>query len=68
MLRFRRLRRLQKFVANHAPVHNHFNQERHLCSRANFKTKRATTLAEWRQLGAAKGQLHCPCGDWFALV
>jgi putative transposase len=30
MLRFRRMRTLQKFVAVHASVHNHFNQERHL--------------------------------------
>ena len=32
MLRFRRMRSLQKFVAVHASVHNHFNQERHLYS------------------------------------
>jgi putative transposase len=30
MLRFRRMRSLQKFVASHASVHSHFNQERHL--------------------------------------
>ncbi|NQW14425.1 MAG: IS6 family transposase, partial [Rhodobacter sp.] len=53
MLRFRQTRTLQKFVAVHASVHNHFNQERHLYSRANFKLNRATALAEWRQLGAA---------------
>lgn len=33
MLRFRRLRSLQKFASVHASVHNHFNQERHLYSR-----------------------------------
>jgi putative transposase len=49
MLRFRRMRSLQKFAA----VHNHFNQERHLYSRANFKLNRAAALSEWRQLGAA---------------
>jgi putative transposase len=53
MQRFRSMRTLQKFVAVHASVHNHFNQERHLYSRANFKLNRATALAEWRQLGAA---------------
>jgi putative transposase len=53
MLRFRRMRSLQKFVAVHASVHNHFNQERHLYSRANFKLNRTAALAEWRQLGAA---------------
>ncbi len=47
-LRFRRMRSLQKFVAVHSSVHNHFNQERHLYSRANFKLNRAAALAEWR--------------------
>ncbi len=50
MLRFRRMRSLQKFVAVHASVHNHFNTERHLYSRANFKLHRAAALAEWRGL------------------
>ena len=53
MLRFRRMRSLQKFVAVHASVHNHFNTERHLYSRANFKLNRAAALAEWRGLLAA---------------
>ena len=53
MQRFRQTRTLQKFVAVHASVHNHFNQERHLYSRANFKLNRTAALAEWRQLGAA---------------
>jgi len=53
MLRFRRMRSLQKFVAVHASICNHFNQERHLYSRHNFKSNRAAALAEWRQLGAA---------------
>jgi putative transposase len=52
MLRFRRTRSSQKFVSVHASVHNHFNQERHLYSRANFKFNRAAALSEWRQLGA----------------
>ncbi len=50
MLRFRRMRSLQKFAAVHSYVHNHFNQERHLYSRQNFKLNRAAALAEWRQL------------------
>jgi putative transposase len=37
MLRFRRMRSLQKFAAIHGSVHNHFNQERHLTSRETFK-------------------------------
>jgi putative transposase len=53
MLRFRRMQTLQKFGSVHASVHNHFNQERHLYSRANFKLNRTAALAEWRQLGAA---------------
>ena len=53
MLRFRRMRSLQKFVSVHASVYNHFNQERHLYSRANFKLNRTAALAEWRGLGAA---------------
>ena len=53
MLRFRRMRTLQKFAAVHASVCNHFNQERSLNTRANVKTNRTAALAEWRQLGAA---------------
>nr|WP_328823204.1 IS6 family transposase [Sulfitobacter sediminilitoris] len=46
MLRFRRMRSLQKFAAVHASVYNHFNQERSLSSRPNFKLNRAAALAE----------------------
>ena len=53
MQRFRQMSSLQKFAAIHSSVHNHFNRERHLCSRENFKLNRAAALAEWRQLGAA---------------
>ena len=53
MQRFRRMRSLQKFAAVHSSVCNHFNLERHLYSRDNFKLNRAAALAEWRQLGAA---------------
>lgn len=52
MLRFRQMRSLQKFAAVHSSVHNHFNLERHLYSRENFKTNRDAALAEWRQLAA----------------
>ena len=52
-LRFRQMRSLQKFAAVHASIHNHFNQERHLYSRTNFKLNRIAALAEWRDLGAA---------------
>lgn len=53
MLRFRRMRTLQKFASVHASVLNHFNQERTLSSRPVFKAKRAAALAEWRGLCAA---------------
>ena len=53
MLRFRQMRSLQKFVAVHGSIHNHFNQERAYYSRDNFKLNRTAALAEWRQLCSA---------------
>jgi len=53
MQRFRRMSCLQKFASAHASIHNHFNQERHLISRADFKRNRTAALAEWRQLSSA---------------
>ena len=53
MQRFRLTRSLQKFSSVHASIHNHFNQERHLYSRANFKINRDAALKEWRQLCTA---------------
>jgi putative transposase len=53
MLRFRRMRSLQKFVSVHSSIHNHFNQERHLYSRQNFKLNRTAALTEWRLLCSA---------------
>ena len=53
MLRFRRIGTLQMFAVVHASVLNHFNSERHLYSRANFKLNRAAALAEWRLLCSA---------------
>lgn len=41
MLRFRRMRNLQKSAAVHAAVSNHSNQERSLSSRHHFKANRA---------------------------
>ena len=52
MAKFRSAKSLQKFASIHSSVHNHFNQERHLYSRENFKLNRSTALAEWRQLAA----------------
>jgi len=53
MLRFRRMRSLQKFVSIHSSVFNHFNKERHLNCRATFKLQRDAAVTEWRQLCAA---------------
>jgi putative transposase len=53
MLRFRRTGSLQKFVAVHSSIHNHFNLERGLSSRNNFKARRTAALTEWRHLCAA---------------
>jgi len=52
MASFRSFKTLQKFVSIHASVHNHFNKDRHLESRTNFKIYRSAALAEWRQLAA----------------
>lgn len=47
LLRFRRMRTLQKFALVHASVHNHFPTERHLENRDAYKQTRAAALAEW---------------------
>ncbi len=52
MAKFRSAKSLQKFAAVHGSVYNHFNQERHLYNRENFKLNRSAALAEWRQLAA----------------
>ena len=52
MARFRDIKTVQKFAAAHASIHNHFNQERHLYNRENFKLNRSAALTEWRQLAA----------------
>ena len=52
MARFRDIKAVQKFADAHASIHNHFNQERHLYNREDFKLNRSAALAEWRQLAA----------------
>ena len=52
MLRFRRMKTLQKFSSVHAAFHNHFNQERHLISRDDYKVRRSAAMAEWKVLAA----------------
>jgi putative transposase len=41
---------LQKFTAIHGQIYNHFNAQRHLTSRQNFRAFRAEALISWRQL------------------
>jgi len=52
MLRFRRMKTLQKFASVHANVHNHFALERHLVDRSTYKERRSAALAEWQMLAA----------------
>ena len=67
MNRFRSMGSLQKFAAvqSFPPIarprgiaaagvagHNHFNLERHIYRREEFKNNRSAALAEWRQLSA----------------
>ena len=47
MLRFRQMEILQKFSVVHGAFHNHFNQDRHLISREDYKDRRSAVLAEW---------------------
>lgn len=50
MLRFRRMKTLQKFASLHANVHNHFNVERHLVDRQTYKERRSAALAGWQSV------------------
>ncbi len=52
MAKFRDAKTLRKFVAVHASIHNHFNQDRHLNRRDIFKQNRSAALANWRQLAS----------------
>ena len=53
MLRFRRMRSLQKFASMHSSVHNHFNHQRNIENRERFKSLRDAALLQWRELTAA---------------
>jgi len=52
MIKFRSVKTLQKFVSIHSSIHNHFNLERHLTSRQQFKLNREGALKNWRQFAA----------------
>ena len=50
MAKFRDIKTLQMFTSVHAPIHNHFNPDRHRNRRDIFKQTRSSALAEWREL------------------
>ncbi|MDA1091124.1 MAG: IS6 family transposase [Proteobacteria bacterium] len=52
MSKFRDVKTLQKFASIHASIHNHFNLDRQLKRRDDFKQNRSAALAEWRQVAA----------------
>lgn len=52
MLRFRRMKTLQKFASVHANIDYHFNLERHLVSRQIYKERRSAALAQWHNIAA----------------
>nr|WP_229839605.1 DDE-type integrase/transposase/recombinase [Sphingomonas glacialis] len=47
ILRFRRMKTLQKFASVRSSVNKHFNLERHIDDRQTFKKRRLAALAEW---------------------
>ncbi len=52
MQRFRSDRSLQKFVSIHAQFHNHFDHQRHLISRKNYRLIRSEAMSDWQALAA----------------
>src|SRR5258708_6407997 len=53
MQRFKSARSAQRFLSVHAAVHNTFNLQRHLVSRATLRTFRAEAAAQWHSAVAA---------------
>src|SRR6202521_438868 len=53
MQRFKSARSAQRFLSIHAAVHNTFNLQRHLVSRATLRTFRAEAAAHWQDAVAA---------------
>jgi transposase-like protein len=54
MQRFKSARSAQRFLSIHAAVHNNFNVQRHLLSRATLRKLRAEATAQWRDAVAAE--------------
>src|SRR3981189_533771 len=53
MQRFKSARSAQRFLSIHAAVHNTFNLQRHLVSRATPPTSQAEAAAQWQDAVAA---------------
>jgi len=51
--RFKSARSAQRFLSIHAAVHNTFNLQRHLVSRATLRAFRAEAAAQWQDAVAA---------------
>ena len=47
---FRKEETLQKFTSIHSQIYNHFNGERHLVNRQQFKEFRSEAYSGWRLL------------------
>lgn len=54
MLRFRRMKSLQKFASVHGSIHNHFNEERPLVDYQTYRERRSAGQVEWQSLA------NCP--------
>lgn len=52
MCHFQSVASLQKFVSIQGQVQNHFNAQRHLTDRSNYRKLRSEALDKWRVLAA----------------
>ena len=52
MQKFRSPASLQVFTSIHGQIYNHFNHQRHLQKRDNYKILRAAALSEWMEICA----------------
>jgi putative transposase len=55
MQRFKSQGQAQRFVSTHSAIYNTFNIQRHLVSRSTMRDFRASAMAEWNAVSAAKG-------------
>ena len=61
MLRFRRMKTLQQFASVHAALHNHFNQERHVVGRDQFRKRRSAAGPSGGRSPPELGRVGLPC-------